>query len=58
MSEKILNPQEFKEKMEEIYAKYKDDPEAFWSLSSDLMCEILNSLGYQEGIKIYQKISQ
>lgn len=58
-NKKIISPDEFKKKMKEIQIKLDagflvlDKEEAHIQMD-DLMCEVLSSLGYKEGIEIFQ----
>lgn len=45
---------EFADKMREIYDKHADDEEMVHGEMDDLMCETLRSLGYGEGIDIFE----
>lgn len=48
-----LTPKQFKEEMERLEREYSDDPECRHGAGDDLMCNLLRSLGYGEGIEIY-----
>lgn len=49
-----MKPEEFNKKMEELYNNRGGDIEAFHSDADSLMCELLTSLGYEKGIKIFE----
>lgn len=54
-----MTPEEFKERMNEIKPDpsnnfYNYDVETSHSKMDDLMCELLRSLGYGEGIDIFE----
>ena len=49
-----MTPKEFEKAISELYKKYKDDPEKFHGESDDLMCFVLNSLGYNKGVEIFR----
>ena len=56
-----MTPEEFAEKMRELagekneYGQYcPDDPERAHGKMDDLMCEVLESLGYGEGVEIFR----
>ena len=46
-----MTPEEFAEAMKEIAES--DDPECAHSYMDDLMCQFLDDLGYEEGVKIF-----
>ena len=46
-----MTPEEFAEAMKEIAES--DDPECAHSYMDDLMCQLLDDLGYEEGVKIF-----
>lgn len=48
-----LTPEQFKEEMERLEREYDGDPEYMHGAGDDLMCNLLRSLGYSEGIDIY-----
>lgn len=47
----VMTPEEFKKAMED-WAKSGDIERRHFAMD-ELMCEVLSSLGYREGIKIY-----
>ena len=47
-----VTPAEFAERMRQI-AK-TTDPESGHQFADDLLCEVLRSLGYGEGVKIFE----
>jgi hypothetical protein len=49
---KPMTPAEFAEKMKTIFDG--SSPESTHAQGDDLMCELLTSLGYAEGVKIYE----
>lgn len=56
-----MTPEEFAEKMRELAGDPDDngyywpgDPEAAHHDMDDLMCEVLESLGYGEGVEIFR----
>lgn len=49
-----MTPEEFKNKMELINEEYCDDNEAKHVCMDRLMCELLSSIGYEEGIDIFR----
>lgn len=50
-----MTPEEFALKMKEIETVYEDDPEVSHSKMDDLMCEVLESLGYIDGVAIFEE---
>ena len=48
-----MTPEEFALKMKEIENQYEDDPEISHAMMDDLMCEVLDSLGYEVGVHIF-----
>lgn len=47
-------PKEFKERMREIVTELKDKEDVrFWG--ADIMCDLLRSMGYGEGVSLYEK---
>ena len=55
---KKKTPKEFAEEMEHIKNEYGFDKEMAHSCADDLMCEILRSLGYKEGVKIFDSMDK
>ena len=51
-----MKPQEFKELMEQL--ENLDDPEEAHARADILMCEVLNELGYSEGIQVFEKMTK
>ena len=49
---KAMTPEEFLEKMREQAENY--DIEKVHSRMDDLLCEVLESLGYEEGVRVFQ----
>ena len=50
-----MTPQEFAEKMK---ACESDDLEAQHVLADDLMCELLESLGYEAGVGVFREMDK
>jgi hypothetical protein len=50
-----MTPEEFKEKMAKITKEYELDEEVGHIKMDRLICEVLNELGYHEGIKIFEE---
>ena len=50
-----MTPDEFAEKMKKIIEDTGGYEEAFHGEADDLMCELLVSLGYAEGVEIFKK---
>lgn len=49
---------EFYEKMAEIRAIYKGDPELCHIKMDELMCELLIKLGYEAGVNVFNSIDR
>lgn len=56
MSKKSIDAEVFETKMKKI--KKIKDKEISHRKADDLLCETLEDLGYNEGIKIYKRISK
>ena len=52
--EGTMTPEEFKQKMQEAFPTGGHDEEYAHGYADALMCELLTSLGYGEGVKIFQ----
>jgi hypothetical protein len=50
-----MTPEEFKERMEKCRS---EDIEAGHGYADDLMCELLRSLGYGEGIEVFENMEK
>lgn len=50
----IPSPSEFEEQMKE-FAKHDDNREFMHQDMDDLMCDILEKLGYQKGVEIFRR---
>lgn len=53
----VITPEEFKEKMIKM-ATSAGDPEIGHSMADELMCKILCSLGYGDGVKIFEEMDK
>jgi len=53
MSKILLTPIQASAKMRHIMEEFHDDPEALHGDADDLLCEILESLGYVELVKLF-----
>lgn len=51
----IITPDEFRDRMYEIKEKNDGYPETMHIEMDELMCEMLKSLGYEGGVKIFEK---
>lgn len=49
-----MDPQKFYEKMDQIRMQYKSDLEACHVEMDDLMCKVLNELGYEAGVRVFE----
>lgn len=50
-----MTPAEFEDKMQIILRDYGNDTEMFHRKADELMCEALKGLGYETGVKIFEK---
>jgi len=48
-----MTPKEFADRMREIAKYADDDTEAAHGNADDLMCQLLTTLGYHEGVQIF-----
>lgn len=48
-----MTPEEFKKEMQQIKDDYGDDREVVHVKMDELMCKVLVSLGYHEGVQIF-----
>ena len=48
-----MTPEEFAERMREIVERYGCDAESSHGAMDGIMCELLKSLGYEEGVNIF-----
>jgi len=53
-----MTPEEFKIKMQEIRDDAAGDIESDHGEADNLMCEVLSSLGYDEGVQIYRRLEK
>ena len=51
----IITPDEFRDRMYEIKVEHDGYPETTHIVMDELMCEMLKSLGYESGVKIFEK---
>lgn len=51
-----MTPEEFKNKMQEIYDKSYGGGEEGHIMADMLLCEVLTQLGYKEGIDIFNSM--
>ena len=49
-----ISPEEFTERMKHIKDSYSHDLECRHVHMDELMCEVLTSLGYEGGVKIFE----
>lgn len=52
----MITPAEFERRMAEISEWNKNDPEKSHIDADDLMCEVLDHLGYSAGVAIFKKM--
>lgn len=50
-----MNPEEFYEKMLKLKKDFGDDVEEVHAKMDDLLCEILTTLGYGDGVEIFNE---
>lgn len=58
MPDKKFTDSECSEKMKKIIEQYGHDEEACHALADDLLCDILNNLGFKETVKLFDEISK
>ena len=51
-------PKEFADAMKEIEITEGGDPEVAHGMADDLLCELLDELGYGEGVEIYTNLKK
>jgi hypothetical protein len=51
-----MEPREFTERMKSIAEPHHADEEAQHGNADDLMCEVLRSLGYEEGVRLFEEM--
>lgn len=51
---KAPTPEEFKNEMKKILERYEDDPEMFHAAADDYICSVMETLGFEEGIQIFE----
>lgn len=56
--QKKITPEEFEEKMKKIKELYADDIQAMHRKADALLYFTLKQLGYEEGIKIFDKMEK
>ena len=54
----VTTPEEFLNKMLELKAKRKSDPELLHEEANDLLCAMLRELGYGEGVDVYDSMEK
>ena len=52
----VLSPEGFEEQLIVACEDHGDDSEALHSTADELICELLISLGYEDGVNIYKQI--
>jgi hypothetical protein len=53
-----MTPQEFATEMEKLSILANGDPEAAHGKADDLLCEVLESLGYSDGVQIFVEMDK
>ena len=51
----IPSPSEFENRMKELASHQSDDREFMHQDMDDLMCDILEAIGYQKGVEIFRQ---
>lgn len=54
LSQKLLNPEDFKEEMKKLKEGWEYNKEDCHTMMDILLCKTLEKLGYGEGIKIFE----
>ena len=54
----LITPEEFDIEMNRIFFKYLDDTEGAHRAMDRLMCDVLESLGYEYGVGIFRVCSK
>lgn len=55
MENEIMTPEEFAETMQSIFDLYKSDWETMHKRMDGLMKQVLKSLGYDEGVRVFDE---
>lgn len=55
MNKDAMNPEEFANEMYKIVTKYAGDAQVIHIAMDGIMCELLTALGYDEGVKVFQR---
>lgn len=55
---KPISPSTFGKRMRKIMREFADDPEVKHIKADDLMCEMLEELGYEEGARVFRRASK
>lgn len=50
---KVPTPEEFKNEMKKILERYEDDEESFHIAADNYICSVMEALGFEEGIEIF-----
>lgn len=56
--EPIMTPDEFCHELSMIFLRYGDDREGSHRAMDRLMCDLLESLGYKEGVEFFRKCNK
>ena len=51
---RVMGPGEFEARMEEAFEESNGDPCTYHKEADALMCELLRSLGYAGGVKVFE----
>jgi hypothetical protein len=53
-----MKPEQFKQLMEQYKVESISDPESAHSKADQLMCRILDELGYGEGVAVFEEVEK
>ena len=54
----IMSPEEFADRMRQIAEGTWNDTEGRHEMADELMCELLEAMGYEEGIEIFDDMEK
>ena len=58
MTETPITPDEFRQQMNKILIRGRGDTEVVHSEADDLMCDLLEALGYGQGVQIFRNMNR
>lgn len=56
MAERVKTPAEFAAEMRECAEKWRNDEETAHGVADGIMCELLDALGYGDGVQVFYDI--